>query len=684
MQAKLFSFPPDLGGASTSLSESSCAVELYSVLGTAAEALVIADERGIIQTFEPAAETIWGYSAEEVIGKDFALLLLPHEGRCREEVISKCLVVGEAAPVDTGRKVRGRRKSGKPVQLSLRLHGARLPDGRLFMVILQDKAERQQSERTLSHLATIVESSDDGIVGMELDGTVRSWNLGAERLYGYSADEVVGHSVAMLIPAQSLSKAAGLLKRVARGANVKRHETARMRKDGSTVDVSLNIFPLRDADGTITGVAEVARDISEQKSAEAQIRGLNETLEKRIAQRTSELQKRDEELRMAQKMEALGRLAGGIAHDFNNHLTAILGFTELLCLEDDQSTVVREGLEHIARAANDAASLVSQLLAFSRKQMPEPKVLNPNDILTRMQGMLRPLIREDIALTIDLDAHVGNIKADLGQIEQVVLNLVINARDAMPEGGKIRIVTAAVRNEDRTVVGCRVGQHRPYYASISVSDTGVGMDDATRARIFEPFFTTKEVGKGTGLGLATVYGIVRQSGGDISVDSMPGKGTTFHVYLPCHDGPSEIPSEDEHSEADRPADCPAKSQATILLVEDKDNVRRLVEKVLLRNGYHVLVARDGREAIDLAQSHAGPIRLLISDIVMPNIGGLALAEQLAPTRPEMKVIFMSGYAEEVISVDDSWKSRGTFLSKPFPPRLLESTVHRILEGEPTS
>ena len=677
MQAKLFSFPYGPGGTAASLSGTPCVAELHAILGAAAEALVIADDRGIIQTFEPVAETLWGYSAEEVLDQHLAMLLFPHEGQYHDEVVAKCLATDAPGLQDTGCRVRGRRKSGKPVHVSLRLNVTRLPDGRLFMVISQDKAERQQLERTLSHLATIVESSDDGIVGMELDGTIRSWNLGAERLYGYSAEEVVGRSVAMLISAQLLSEASGFLKRVGRGANVKRHESQRQRKDGSTVDVSLNIFPIRDADGTITGVAEVARDITEQKSAEAEIHGLNETLERRIAERTAELQERDEELRMAQKMEALGRLAGGIAHDFNNHLTAILGFTELLCLEKDQSPAIRDGLEHIARAASDAAALVGQLLAFSRKQMPAPKVLNPNDILARMRSMLRPLIREDIALTIDLDPQVGNIKADLGQVEQVVLNLVINARDAMPDGGQIKISTAAVHNESGTIFGRRVGNDCPY-ALVSVSDTGIGMDEAIRARIFEPFFTTKEVGKGTGLGLATVYGIVKQSGGDIAVESAPGSGTTFHVYLPCCDGPCEVPGQERQEETEEPANDHAKSPATVLLVEDKDNVRRLVDKVLQRNGYRVLVARDGREALELAEEHTEQIHLLISDIVMPNVGGLALAEQLMETRPEIKVVFMSGYAEEAISVDDSWKSRGTFLPKPFPPRLLENTVQRLL------
>jgi two-component system, cell cycle sensor histidine kinase and response regulator CckA len=377
-----------------------------------------------------------------------------------------------------------------------------------------------------------------------------------------------------------------------------------------------------------------------------------------------------EQYRQSQKMEAIGQLAGGVAHDFNNLLTTIHGYCGLLAEQFDAGSSQAEDLGEIRRAAERATALTHQLLAFSRRQRLETRILDLADSLRGIEPMLRRLIREDIELVIRSPGDIGHVKADPGQIEQVVLNLAINARDAMPQGGSLIIELADVVLDESYVrqhPGAASGPH----VMLAVSDTGVGMDAATLSRIFEPFFTTKEIGKGTGLGLATVFGIAKQSGGNIWVYSEPGRGTAFKVYLPRVDGPVTQPVTHASPGA-------IGGSETVLLLEDEAPVRELVGRVLERYGYRVIAAATPNDAIALSAQEGGPIQLLISDVVLPQMGGIALAAQLRGTRPEMRILFMSGYTDSAIVHSGVLSQETPFLQKPFTPEALARKVREAL------
>jgi len=390
-----------------------------------------------------------------------------------------------------------------------------------------------------------------------------------------------------------------------------------------------------------------------------------------------ELSQTQEQLTQARKMEAVGRLAGGVAHDFNNLLMVIMGRSELLLQQLEADDPKRGATELIRDTTRRAADLTRQLLAFGRKQVLQPRVLDLNAVVDNMSELLRRVIGEDIALGTALDPELGRVKADPGQLEQVIVNLAINARDAMPEGGQLTIETVNVELDAsyaRRHVEVTPGPH----VMLALSDTGIGMDEATQARIFEPFFTTKPLGKGTGLGLATVYGIVRQSGGNVWVYSEPGRGTTFKIYLPRVE---DLP---EPMDADPVAGQPLRGMETVLLVEDEPAVRDLARDVLTARGYTVLVARLGAEALQICERHPGPIQLAVTDVVMPEMNGRELAQRLAVLRPGLKILYMSGYTDHAV-VNHGVLDPGTvFLQKPFGPGVLVRKVREILDGHPST
>jgi nitrogen-specific signal transduction histidine kinase len=378
------------------------------------------------------------------------------------------------------------------------------------------------------------------------------------------------------------------------------------------------------------------------------------------------------QLRQAQKMEAVGRLAGGIAHDFNNLLTAITGYADLALSDLREGDPMRQDMEEILRAAHRAAELTRQLLAFSRQQVLAPRVLDLNEVVQSVDKMLRRLVGEDVELLSVLAPGLGHVKADPGQLEQVIVNLAVNARDAMPTGGKLTIETADAELAEtrvRDLAAVPAGR----YVMLAITDSGTGMDEETKARIFEPFFTTKEQGKGTGLGLATVYGIVKQSGGFIWLYSEPGHGTTFKIYLPRVEGAADALAPPVGT-----VEVPRGTE-TVLIVEDEEAVRALAKTALTRKGYRVLEAANGGEALLRCESEQAPIHLLVTDVVMPGLGGADLAQRLAPLRPDMKVLFISGYADRAAARHGTIQPGAAYLEKPFSLEALARKVREVLD-----
>jgi len=516
------------------------------------------------------------------------------------------------------------------------------------------EAERRQAEQDLQEtsqkLQALFRASPGAIIVLDPGGLVKIWNPTAERLFGWTSEEVMDR----LLPIVPEDKQGTF--RLLRGLSMQGEafsgvELTLQRKDGSPIDISLSTAPLLDPEGNITGIMAIVVDLTAHKQLETQ-------------------------LIQAQKMEAVGRLAGGVAHDFNNLLTAMMSYGDLLLHSLPQDDPLRQHTEQIMKAADRASVLTRQLLAFSRKQILEPRVINLNEVVVDVEKMLLRLIGEDIDLVTVLDRDLGPVKSDPGHIEQVILNLAINARDAMPQGGKLTIETANVYLDEayaRSHVGVRPGP----YEMLAISDNGTGMDPETQAHIFEPFFTTKESGKGTGLGLATVYGIVKASGGHIWVYSEPGHGTTFKIYFP---------RAEEGVEATRAEETPPESlqgSETVLVVEDEDVLRSMICRGLRTYGYTVLEAPQGAEALKTCEQHQGLIHLALIDVVMPQMSGRTLAERLAPLAPEMKVLYMSGYTQDTIMHHGILDREVFFIEKPFNPVTLAGKVRRVLDVPPT-
>jgi PAS domain S-box-containing protein len=426
-------------------------------------------------------------------------------------------------------------------------------------------------------------------------------------------------------------------------------------KEGQPVWVESHTDVIEDNEGRPIAMRAVTMDISERKRIEDALRHS------------------EEQLRQSQKLDAIGQLAGGVAHDFNNLLTAINGYSQIVSKQLRPEDPLRLHVEEIRRAGDRAASLTRQLLAFSRKQVMQPRVLDLKIVVSEMEKMLCRLIGEDIELRTVMDAGLGNIKADPGQIEQVILNLAVNARDAMPNGGKLMIEAQNVYLDEEFATNHIAAVPGPY-VRLSVSDSGSGMDKETKARLFEPFFTTKEVGKGTGLGLSTVYGIVKQSGGNIWFYSEVGEGTTFKVYLPRVDETAQLSISGAESEDD------LRGSETILLAEDDEMVRSLVRGVLKTYGYKVLDAMNGGGAFLICERHEHPIHLLLTDVIMPEMSGSELADRLILLKPEMKVLYMSGYTDNAIVNQGILDSEKPFLQKPFTPDILAHKVREVLDA----
>ena len=502
-------------------------------------------------------------------------------------------------------------------------------------------------DKTQRVLIAILESASQAIISIDRAGRIVLVNRRTEELFGYSHDELVGSRIELLLPESF--RAAHAHQRDSYFASPHNRpmgigmDLSGRRRDGSEFPVEVSLSYVETEDG-LFAIAFVS-DIGQRKRLE-------------------------EQLMHAQKMEAVGRLAGGVAHDFNNMLTVISGYNRMIVDELSALDPLRGYAEEIQQAADRAAALTNQLLSFSRRQIMKPRVVNVNSVLGQTEKMLRRLIGEDIDLELNLQPDAGNIKADPNHIEQAIVNLAVNSRDAMPSGGRLTIETGNVQLDDsyaRTHIGVNPGD----FVMIAVSDTGHGMDSATRRRIFEPFFTTKERGKGTGLGLATVYGMVKQTGGDIWVYSEPGKGTTFKLYFPrVGEGVSDSPVSAET--------LSIQGSGTVLVAEDEKSVRDLTVKLFSQLGYEVLSAASGKEALEISRAFSGEIALLATDVVMPGMSGRQVADALLKHRPRMRVLYLSGYTENTV-VDHGVVDAGVdFLSKPFTREMLGQKVREIL------
>jgi two-component system cell cycle sensor histidine kinase/response regulator CckA len=502
--------------------------------------------------------------------------------------------------------------------------------------------------KTEKLLVALLESASQAILVIDRAGHIVLANRRASEIFGYTIQELMGAGIETLVPESKRAAHARLRDDYFDHPRIRPMGTgldlSARRKDGSEFPVEVSLSSVETEEGNF-GIAFLS-DIS-----------LRKTLE--------------EQLMHAQKMEAVGRLAGGVAHDFNNMLTVIAGYGRMILDELSNEDPLRNCAGEILKASDRAAALTNHLLTFSRKQVMKMRVVDPNAVIAQTESMLRRLIGEDIELVINLAADAGNIKVDPNHIEQAIVNMAVNSRDAMPLGGRITIETSNVRLDEayaKSHLGVKPGE----FVMISVSDTGHGMDAATRQNIFEPFFTTKQRGKGTGLGLATVYGVVKQSGGDIRVYSEPDEGATFKLYFPRVVEPvPEALGED-------PAQMRHHAAETVLLVEDEAQVRELATRMLRQLGYYVLSAGDGREALALSQAHEGKISLLVTDVVMPNMSGKEVADALVASRPGLKVLYVSGYAEDTDVVRGVLDSSVDFLSKPFTHRDLARRIREIL------
>jgi len=618
---------------------------MAAIVECSEDAIIASDLNGRITDWNAGAEKMFGYSRAEATGMPVTIIASPERKHEAKEILGKIRKGGRVINQETVRM----RQDGKSVNVSLTVSPIRDHAGRLSgsAAIVRDISERIEMEAALrrseANFRSVIENSPYGALRTLPDGRILLANPAAVRMLGYNSESEVLHLNMANDVYRNPADRARAIEQSRNTEYIKDIEVEWKNRNGSSIMVRFSSHVVKNQAGEIDHFDLMVQDITKQRNLE-------------------------EQLRQAQKMEAIGRLAGGVAHDFNNLLGVIIGYSELALDQLGPSTGVRAQVEQIRKAGERATALTRQLLAFSRQQVLDTKTLNLNAIISDMVQMLLRLIGEDVELQTKLDGSLHAIRGDQGQIEQVIMNLAVNARDAMPEGGKLMIETLNVKIEEDD------GQRRTPmipgdYVLLTISDTGVGMNAETQAHIFEPFFTTKAQGKGTGLGLATVYGVVKQSGGYIWVYSEPGLGATFKVYLPRvqEEAHTSRPSETDDSE---------QGTGTILVVEDEVSLRTFACTLLRNSGYTVMEAGDGEEALALAAQHKEPIHLLLTDMVMPGMKGPAVAEKLRAMHPAAKVLFMSGYTGFV--------SRGlvdpqaALISKPFTREELLRKIRQVL------
>jgi two-component system cell cycle sensor histidine kinase/response regulator CckA len=632
---------------------------LAVALEHADDVFLLVDRHGAIHEAGGAAREVCGRSPASLRGETLSSLCAPYARTDLAGDLERAARRGRL--VFTTWFERGGRVF--PVEVSAR---SAEPETDLLVCVLRDTSARDGGdgrvnaalgsgplELELRKLLRAVERCPVSVVITDPDGRVEYANPRFTETSGYALIEVRGQRPRLARPGGAELDAPEDLWAAIRAGGEWTGDLVHRRRDGQTAHELGTFSPILDAEGRVTHLVGVLEDVTERRRSEQALAAVQQ------------------QLLHSQKMEAVGRLAGGVAHDFNNLLNVIVGYAELLARSLPPRDTRRGRIEQILQAAMRAGALTRRLLAFSRKQVLQPRVVDPNAAVRETEQMLRRMIGEDVELVLRPGEKVGSVRVDPGQLEHVLLNLAVNARDAMPRGGVLTLATANADLDPDAAGAAPAGPGR--YVMLSVADTGVGMDAETRGRIFEPFFTTKPTGEGTGLGLATVYGIVQQSGGFIAVDSELRRGSTFRVYLPRVDEPPEI------TRLPTVSGPGPRGHETILLVEDQDSLREMVSEALRLLGYKVLVAPDGEAAIDLARGHVGPLDLLVTDIVMPRLGGFDLARGLLAERPGLRVLYMSGHGTDVVGRHGIREAGLPLLEKPFRTEVLALKVREALD-----
>jgi PAS domain S-box-containing protein len=628
------------------------ALPLNAMIQSADDAIIGKTVAGVVQTWNPGAERLYGYSAAEMIGREMVLLLPPDRPDEEAHILERIACGDRVEHFNTVRL----RKDGRLVHVSVAISPIMAKDGTVIGAshVARDITQNVELELARARLAAIVESSDDAIISKDLRGVVQTWNKGAQRIYGYSAAEMMGRPMSLLLPADRPDEETSILERIGRGERVDHFETVRLRNDGKQIDVSLSISPIRDKDGAVRGASHVARDITERRHIE-----------------TEQLH--------AQKLESLGVLAGGVAHDFNNLLTGILGNASLVADSLHPANPNRRILDECVKSAERAALLTRQLLAYAGKGRFVTESIDLSALVREISTLIQTSIPRKVEVRLDLADDLPAVEGDAGQIQQVIMNLIINGAEAIGENVGLLVCTTAVQTVDDAgpqitdTEGQHIGPGR--YVVLDARDSGSGIDAATLPRIFDPFFTTKFTGRG--LGLAAVSGIVRGHRGAITVQSSPGKGSRFSVYFPAAG----------HSDAPHPGRATNQlyedGSGLVLIVDDEEAVRSTARNTLQRRGYRTIEAKDGREAVEIFGKFAPETALVLLDLTMPFMNGEEVLEKFKGIAPSVPVVLSSGFNQVEAVRRFTGKGLAGFIQKPYTSSALAETVKRLISEKPS-
>jgi len=636
-----------MGDAFSDRSGSLAALEAIPILANAAVGVSCTDLSGRFLAVNEAFCRITGYSADELCSLDYQSITHPDDLSENLRLASR-LFSGETEFIVMQKRYM--HKSGREVWVRNSISAVRDKNGEIthLIALTEDFDEQKRSGDQIRLQAAALEAAANAVIITDAEGTILWANPALSRLTGYDNREIVGQNTRLLRSGQNPKAMYDRMWKTIRAGEVWRGELINRKKDGTHYVQQMTITPVCDGSGKPTHFIAIQQDISQQRLLE-------------------------EMYSHAQKMEAVGMLAGGVAHDFNNLLVVIVGYGELLLASPTLAEKEKIKIAEIVNAGKRGSALTRQLLAFSRKQVLDFKVLNLNHVVSEAAAMLQRLLGDDIRLRIVLDPALGPVRADSSQLELLLMNLAVNAHDAMPRGGILSLETSRVTVE-RESAKKHPGLKPGAYALLGVRDTGVGMDAETQARIFEPFFTTKEVGRGTGLGLATVYSIVKQCDGWIDVESEPGVGTMFRLYFP------QVAEAQDRSAAEEAPERNHKGSETILLLEDEEAARAVARDLLAHCGYKVLEASSGKQAIEITRNYPETIDLLMTDVVLPEMGGPEVAEMVAAQRPGMKVVYVSGYANDALLQQGRLAAGRAFLQKPYTVKSLAQKIREVLDS----